>query len=71
MIKSVAVSSGSAWHAPAGQELPSHQVLAALVTSLRGELARAQQRTAGLEDQLRAASRNSSRPPSGDGLARS
>jgi hypothetical protein len=38
----VAISSGSAREAPAGQELPSYQVLAVLVVSLRGELARAQ-----------------------------
>jgi transposase len=66
----VAVSSGGAWQVPADQELPSHQVLAALVVSLRGELARAQERIAELEDRLRKTSRNSSRPPSGDGLAK-
>jgi transposase len=70
MIKSVAISSGSTGELPAGQELPSYQVLTALVVSLRGELARAQQRIAELEDKLRKTSRNSSRPPSGDGLAK-
>ena len=52
-------------------------MLAALVVSLRGdladavaELARAAERIAELEDRLRKTSRNSSRPPSGDGLAK-
>jgi len=52
-------------------------VLAALVVSLRGELAdavaelgRAAGRIAELEDRLRQTSRNSSKPPSGDGLAK-
>jgi transposase len=52
-------------------------VLAALVVSLRGELAdavaelaRAQERIGELEGRLRKTSRNSSRPPSGDGLAK-
>ena len=66
----MAISSGSVREVPAGLELPSYQVLAALVGSLRGELARAQERIAELEDQLRRTSRNSSRPPSGDGLAK-
>jgi transposase len=66
----VVISSGSAWQVPADQELPSYQVLAALVVSLRGELARAQERIAELEDRLGKTSRNSSRPPSGDGLAK-
>ncbi len=62
---------------PADQELPSYEVLAALVVSLRGELAgavaelaRATERIAELEDRLRKTSRNSSRPPSGGGLAK-
>ena len=56
--------------APADQEPPSYEVLAALVVSLRGELARAQERIAELEDRLRKTSRNSSMPPSGEGLAK-
>ena len=56
--------------AAAGQEPPSYEVLAALVASLRGELARAQERIAELEDRLRKTSRNSSMPPSGEGLAK-
>jgi transposase len=55
---------------PADQEPPSYEVLAALVVSLRGELARAQERIAELEDRLRRTSRNSSVPPSADGLAK-
>jgi transposase len=55
---------------PADQEPPSYEVLAALVVSLRGELARAQERIAELEDRLRQTSRNSSVPPSADGLAK-
>jgi len=35
---------------PADQEPPPYEVLAVLVVSLRGELARAQERIAGLED---------------------
>ena len=45
-------------------------MLAALVVSLRGELAQAQERIAELEDRLRQTSRNSSVPPSADGLAK-
>ncbi len=56
--------------APADQEPPSYEALAALVVSLRGELARAQERIAELEDRLRKTSRNSSMPPSGEGLAK-
>jgi transposase len=55
---------------PADQEPPSYEVLAALVVSLRGELARAQERIAELEDRLRQTSRNSSVPPSADGSAK-
>jgi len=59
---------------PAGHEPPPYEVLAALVVSLRGELAdalaelgRAGQRIAELEARLRQSPRNSSRPPSGEG----
>jgi transposase len=55
---------------PADQETPSYEVLAALVVSLRGELAQAQERIAELEERLRQTSRNSSVPPSADGLAK-
>jgi transposase len=62
---------------PADREPPSYEVLAALVVSLRqeladavAELARAAGRIAELEDQLRQTSRNSSKPPSADGLAK-
>ena len=54
---------------PADQETPSYEVLAALVVSLRGGLAQAQERIAELEERLRQTSRNSSVPPSADGLA--
>jgi transposase len=67
---------------PVDQPGPSYQVLAALVVSLRAELtaaqaaaeqvraelARAQQRIAELETQAGKNSRNSSKPPSSDGL---
>ena len=62
-MRSVAISSGDAREVHADQERPFYQVLAALVVSLRGELARAQERIAELEDRLRHTSRNSSRPP--------
>jgi len=57
MIKSVVIESGSCGEVAADQELPSYQVLAALVVSLRGEPARAQERIAELEDRLRSTSR--------------
>jgi transposase len=67
---------------PAGEGPPSHEVLAALVVSLRqeladalgaleetrGELARARERIAELEARLRQTPRNSSKPPSSQGL---
>jgi transposase len=62
---------------PAEQEPPSPEVLAALVISLRGELAdamaelaRARERIAELEARLRQNPRNSSQPPSGEGLGK-
>jgi transposase len=62
---------------PVDQGPPSGEVLAALVASLRGELAqaraelaRARERIAELEAQLRQTPRNSSRPPSGEGLGK-
>ena len=76
---------------PAGQPTPSHEVLAALVVSLRaellaaqavaeqlrtelatarGELADARQRIAELEARAGKNSRNSSKPPSSDGLGK-
>ena len=62
---------------PVDQGPPSGGVLAALVVSLRGELAeagrelaRARERIAELEAQLRQTPRNSSRPPLGEGLAK-
>jgi len=67
---------------PGDQGLPPYDVLAALVVSLRGELAeaqaalagaraeleRAQERIADLEARLAQSPRNSSRPPSSEGL---
>jgi transposase len=62
---------------PADQGPPSAEVLAALVVSLRSELAqaraeleRARERIAELEVQLRQTPRNSSKPPSSEGLAK-
>ena len=61
---------------PADQGPPSAEVLAALVVSLRSELAqaraeleRARERIAELEARLRQTARNSSKPPSSEGLA--
>ena len=62
---------------PADQGPPSAEVLAALVVSLRSELAqaraeleRARERIAELEARLRQTPRNSSEPPSSEGLAK-
>jgi len=62
---------------PANPEPPSYEVLAALVESLRAELAdvvaelgRARERIAVLEEQVRKTLRNSSLPPSAEGLAK-
>jgi transposase len=62
---------------PADQGPPSAEVLAALVVSLRSELAqaraeleRARERIAELEARLRQTPRNSSKPPSSEGLAK-
>jgi transposase len=62
---------------PADHGPPSDEVLAALVASLcgelaqaRAELARAREWIAELEAQLRQTPRNSSRPPSGEGLGK-
>jgi len=62
---------------PAGQEPPPDEVLAALVASLRAELAgtraeleQALGRIAELEARLAQTPRNSSRPPSSEGLAK-
>jgi septal ring factor EnvC (AmiA/AmiB activator) len=62
---------------PADQGPPSSEVLAALVASLRGELAearaeleRARERIAELEARLRQTPRNSSKPPSSEGLGK-
>ena len=62
---------------PADQGPPSAEVLAALVVSLRSELAqaraeleRARERIAELEAQLRQTPRNSSKPPSSEGLGK-
>ncbi|WP_018505033.1 IS66 family transposase [Parafrankia discariae] len=53
--------------APSG---PSYDELAALVVSLQADLARALDRIAELEAQVAKTSRNSSKPPSSDGLAK-
>ena len=69
---------------PGEEEPPSYEVLAALVASLRRELAEAaaaleqaraeladaRERIAGLEARLKQNPRNSSRPPSSEGLAK-
>jgi transposase len=64
---------------PAGQETPPDEVLAALVASLRAELEleraraeleRALERIAELEARLAQTPRNSSKPPSSEGLAK-
>jgi transposase len=62
---------------PVGQGPPPYEVLAALVVSLRAELAerlaeleRALERIAELEARLRQTPRNSSNPPSSEGLAK-
>jgi transposase len=62
---------------PADQEPPPYEVLAGLVASLRAELAetraeleRALQRIAELEARLKQTPRNSSKPPSSEGLAK-
>jgi transposase len=62
---------------PADQGPPPYEVLAALVVSLRGELAqahaelgRALERIAELEARLAQTPRNSSKPPSSEGLAK-
>jgi transposase len=55
---------------PVEQGPPSYEVLAALVVSLRQELAEARERIAELEARLRQSPRNSSKPPSSEGLAK-
>jgi transposase len=55
---------------PGDEGPPSYEVLAALVVSLRSELAEARERIAELEARLRQNPRNSSRPPSSEGLAK-
>jgi transposase len=55
---------------PADREPPQDEVLAALVASLRAELARALERVAELEARLAQSPRNSSKPPSSEGLAK-
>jgi Family of unknown function (DUF6444) len=62
---------------PGDDDGPGGEVLAALVVSLRGdlaaaldELARARERIAELEERLAKTSRNSSKPPSSDGLGK-
>ncbi|MFJ8313315.1 MULTISPECIES: DUF6444 domain-containing protein [unclassified Streptomyces] len=49
---------------------PSYEELAALVVELRGELAAARARITDLEARLGQNSKNSSKPPSSDGLAK-
>jgi transposase len=55
---------------PGDEGPPSYEVLAALVVSLRRELAEARERIAELEARLRQNPRNSSQPPSSEGLAK-
>ena len=55
---------------PADREPPPDEVLAALVVSLRAELARALERVTELEARLAQSPRNSSKPPSSEGLAK-
>jgi len=55
---------------PGDEGPPSYEVLAALVVSLRRELAEARERIAELEARLRQNPRNSSEPPSSEGLAK-